>query len=62
MSRHAQRKSAASKKRFIEKIDGIKGYVNKEMECDQDQLRKTNRLQEEFETRISTFLKDWSNW
>ena len=45
MSRHAERKLAASKKRLLEKINERKCYVNGERECDQDQLRKTNKLQ-----------------
>ena len=55
MSRQAERKLAASKKRLVEKIDEIKSYVNGERECDQDQLRKTNKLQKELEIRINTF-------
>ena len=58
MSRHAERKLAASKKRLVEKIHEIKSYVNGERECDQDQLRKTNKLQKELEIRINTFQKN----
>ena len=38
MGRHAQRKLAVSKKRLIEQIHEIKGYMQGERECDQDQL------------------------
>ena len=58
MSRHAERKLAASKKRLVEKIDEIKSYVNGEREWDQDQLSKTSKLQKELEIRINTFQKD----
>ena len=58
MSRHAERKLAASKKRLNEKIDEIKSYVNRERECDEDQLRKKNKLQKELKIRINTFQKD----
>ena len=58
MSRHAERKLAASKKRLNEKIDEIKSYVNRERECDEDQLRKTNKLQKELKIGINTFQKD----
>ena len=52
MSRHAERKLDASKKRLVEKIDEIKIYVNGERE---DQLRKTKKLQKELEIRINVF-------
>ena len=58
MSRHAERKLDASKKRWVEKIDEIKIYVNGEREdqlCDQDQLSKTKKLQKELEIRINVF-------
>ena len=58
MSRHAERKLDASKKRLVEKIDEIKIYVNGEREdqlCDQDQLSKTKKLQKELEIRINVF-------
>ena len=58
MSRYAERKLAASKKRLVEKIHEIKSYVNGERECDQDQLRKTNKLQKELEIKINTFQKN----
>ena len=43
---------------MIGKIDEIKSYLNGENDCDQDQLRKTNKLQKELEIRINTFQKD----
>ena len=58
MSRHAERKLAASKKRLNEKIDEIKSCMNRERECDEDQLRKTKKLQKELKIRINIFQKD----
>ena len=58
MSRHAERKLAASKKRLNEKIDEIRSCVNRERECDEDQLRKTKKLQKELKIRINIFQKD----
>lgn len=43
---------------MIGKIDEIKSYLNGENVCDQDQLRKTNKLQKELEIWINTFQKD----
>ena len=58
MSTPAEQKLAARQKRLIGKIDEIKSYLNGENVCDQDQLRKTNKLQKELEIRINTFQKD----
>ena len=58
MSRPAEKKLVPRQKRLIGKIDEIKSYLNGENVCDQDQLRKTNKLQKELEIRINTFQKD----
>lgn len=44
MSRRAEQKLLASKKRLIEKTDVIKFYMNRERECNQDQLLKRSKL------------------
>ena len=56
MSRQAEQKLAASKKRLIEKVN--ESYVNGEKQCNQDQLRKTDNLYKELAMIINTFQKD----